>query len=95
MHNRLQAKVDIQVSIPAEIGNLAESSNVQATSSSLCSWQLYKTLNTQGTGISKVETVQLEQMVMLYQQAIRQDPMLGLPLMLITHQNALPMKPIC
>ncbi len=37
MHNRLQAKVDIQVSIPAEIGNLAESSNVQATSSSLCS----------------------------------------------------------
>ncbi|EET82442.1 ATP-binding protein [Acinetobacter radioresistens] len=80
MHNRLQAKVDIQVSLPAEIGNLAESSNVQATSSSLCSWQLYKTLNAQGTGISKVETVQLEQMVMLYQQAIRQDPMLGLPL---------------
>ncbi len=80
MHNRLQAKVDIQVSLPAEIGNLAESSNVQATSWSLCSWQLYKTLNAQGTGISKVETVQLEQMVMLYQQAIRQDPMLGLPL---------------
>lgn len=80
LFNRLQAKIDICVEIPAEIGSLAESSNTQIESTHHCDWQLYKTLNSSGVGVSKAETAKLEKMVQLYQHAIKHDPMQGLPL---------------
>lgn len=80
LFNRLQAKIDICVEIPAEIGSLAESSNMQLESTHHCDWQLYKTLNSSGVGVSKAETAKLEKMVQLYQHAIKHDPMQGLPL---------------
>lgn len=80
MYSRLQSKVQISVEIPADIGTLAESETAQAEASNRCSWQLYKTLNQQGIGLSKAETDQLEQLVQLYHRALQQDPMQGLPL---------------
>lgn len=80
MQTRLQAKIDVCVEIPAEIGSLAESSNTQIENTQHCDWQLYKTLNSNAVGVSKVETAKLEKMVQLYQHAIRHDPMQGLPL---------------
>lgn len=80
MQHRLQSKVNIQVRFPEEIGSFAESSDQQQSSTQQCSWQLYKTLNSQGVGLSKVDTSQLEAMVTLYQKALTKDPMLGLPL---------------
>ena len=80
MLNRLQSKLDIQVRFPEEIGGFTESPNQQVSDPQQCSWQLYKTLNSQGVGMSKVETQQLEDMVSLYQKALRADPLLGLPL---------------
>ncbi len=79
MHNRVQSKIDIQVRIPAEIGHLPESAETTLQDLSLCGWQLYKTLTANGAGISKVETPQLEKLVELYQQAIKLDPLQGLP----------------
>lgn len=78
--NRLQSKIDVQIEFPEEIGSFAESADLKDTDLQKCSWQLYKTLNSQGVGISKVETQQLEDMVLLYQRALRNDPLLGLPL---------------
>jgi predicted ATP-binding protein involved in virulence len=78
--NRLQAKVDIQVKIPAEVGQLPESSDKTSVLTAQCQWQLYKTLTGNGTGISKVETQQLEALTVLYQHAVKQDPLQGLPL---------------
>lgn len=80
MHSRLQSKVQICIEIPTEIGTLAESETAQSEALNLCSWQLYKTLNQQGIGLSKAETAQLEQLVQLYHRALQQDPMQGLPL---------------
>ena len=80
MYSRLQSKVQISVEIPTDIGTLAESETAQAEASNRCSWQLYKTLNQQGIGLSKAETDQLEQLVQLYHRALQQDPMQGLPL---------------
>ena len=80
MQHRLQSKINIQVRFPEEIGSFAESSDQQQSSTQQCSWQLYKTLNSQGVGLSKVDTSQLEAMVTLYQKALAKDPMLGLPL---------------
>jgi predicted ATP-binding protein involved in virulence len=80
MHSRLQSKVQISVEIPADIGTLAESETAQPEESNYCRWQLYKTLNQQGIGLSKAETDQLEQLVQLYHRALQQDPMQGLPL---------------
>ncbi|RKG33468.1 ATP-binding protein [Acinetobacter tianfuensis] len=78
--NRLQSKIDVQIEFPEEIGSFAETADLKDTDLQKCSWQLYKTLNSQGVGISKVETQQLEDMVLLYQRALRNDPLLGLPL---------------
>lgn len=80
MLNRLQSKLDIQVRFPEEIGGFTESANQQTSDPQQCSWQLYKTLNSQGVGLSKVETQHLEAMVSLYQKALSVDPLLGLPL---------------
>lgn len=80
MHHRLQSKIDIQVRFTEDLGLLNESSNLISSEDYLCSWQLYKTLNSHGVGISKVETVALERLIGLYQQAERRDPLLGLPL---------------
>lgn len=77
---RLQSKLDIQVHFPEEIGSFQPSSDQQEIDPQACSWQLYKTLNSQAVGISKVETQQLESMVSLYQKALKADPLLGLPL---------------
>ena len=80
MLNRLQSKLDIQVSFPEEIGSFQLSSDQQDQDPQCCSWQLYKTLNSQGVGLSKAETQQLESMVALYQKALKADPLQGLPL---------------
>lgn len=80
MQNRLQAKIDIAIQIPHELGTLPESSDSNAQDHSICSWQLYKTLNANGIGISRTEITQLEQLVALYLKAIQQDPLQGLPM---------------
>lgn len=79
-YHRVQSKIDVQVSIPAEIGTLKETSDAQTFDLSHCSWQLYKTLSSNGVGLSKVEVQQLEQLAGLYTQAIKDDPLQGLPL---------------
>ncbi|ENV10820.1 hypothetical protein F966_00598 [Acinetobacter higginsii] len=81
MLNRLQAKIQILVRMSSELsGSLAESSSSQQTDTQTCAWKLYKTFNSQGVGISQVETQQLDQMVTLYQKTGLQDPLFGLPL---------------
>lgn len=80
MQNRLQSKIDIAIKIPSELGTLPESSDSSALDHSICAWQLYKTLNANGVGISRPELQQLEQLVSLYLKAIQQDPLQGLPL---------------
>lgn len=80
MHTRLQSKIDLCVCFPKDIGSLPENSDVQQQDRQCCDWQLYKTLNSNGVGVSKAETQKLEKMVSLYQQAVKQDPLQGLPL---------------
>ena len=75
MQARLQSKIDIRVSFSGEAGAAPPEEDTGC-----CSWQLYKTLNSQGAGISKAETRQLELLAARYQQAQRDDPLLGLPL---------------
>lgn len=80
MLTRLQAKVQVQVRISSELEQaLPESSTTQPTDTRRCSWKLFKTFNSQGIGISQVETPKLDQMVTLYQKISQQDPLLGLP----------------
>lgn len=80
MLTRLQSKIDIRVHIPNDIGRLTESSEVPDQALCYCDWQLYKTLNSHGIGSSKAETQQLENVVELYQNAIKHDQLQGLPL---------------
>lgn len=80
MFTRLQSKIDIRVRIPNDIGTLTEASEPQDKALSYCDWQLYKTLNSHGLGTSKAETQQLENLVELYQNAIKHDQLQGLPL---------------
>jgi predicted ATP-binding protein involved in virulence len=80
MQNRLQSKIDIRIGFPEEMGSLPESSQSEPANLQSCSWQIYKTLNSQGLGFSKAETSQLESMLSLYQKARLHDPLLGLPL---------------
>ena len=80
MQNRLQSKIDIQIGFPEEMGSLPESSQSEPANLQSCSWQIYKTLNSQGLGFSKAETSQLESMLSLYHKARLHDPLLGLPL---------------
>lgn len=78
--NRLQSKIDIRIGFPEEMGSLPESSQSESANLQSCSWQIYKTLNSQGLGFSKAETSQLESMLSLYHKARLHDPLLGLPL---------------
>ena len=78
--NRLQSKIDIRIGFPEEMGSLPESSQSEPANLQSCSWQIYKTLNSQGLGFSKAETSQLESVLSLYQKARLHDPLLGLPL---------------
>ncbi|RZG47311.1 ATP-binding protein [Acinetobacter wuhouensis] len=80
MADRVQSKIDVQISFPTEIGKLPESETTAEKDLNRCDWQLYKTLNSSGVGISKVELQQLEQVVGLYNQAIKNDPIQGFPL---------------
>ena len=80
MLTRLQSKIDIRVRIPNDIGTLTQASEPQDKALSYCDWQLYKTLNSHGIGTSKAETQQLENLVELYQNAIKHDQLQGLPL---------------
>ena len=80
LQNRLQSKIDIQVCFPDDLGSLPESAQGEAAPAQSCSWQLYKTLNSQGIGFAKAETQQLDAMVNLYQKARQHDPLLGLPM---------------
>ena len=78
--NRLQSKIDIRIGFPEEMGSLPESSQYEPANLQSCSWQIYKTLNSQGLGFSKAETSQLESVLSLYHKARLHDPLLGLPL---------------
>ena len=80
MLTRLQSKIDIRVQIPNDIGRLTESSEAQDQAPCYCDWQLYKTLNSHGIGSSKAETQHLDNVVELYQNAIKHDQLQGLPL---------------
>ncbi len=80
MIDRVQSKIDVQISFPTELGKLPESDAVAEKVLNQCNWQLYKTLNSSGIGMSKVELQQLEQLVGLYNQAIKNDPIQGFPL---------------
>lgn len=80
MQTRLQSKIDIRIGFPEEMGSLPESSQSEPANLQSCSWQIYKTLNSQGLGFSKAETSQLESVLSLYQKARLHDPLLGLPL---------------
>ena len=80
MQHRVQSKIEIQISFPSEIGQLHESTHGQVKDRSVCGWQLYKTLTATGQAHSKVETQALEQLVNLYINATRQDPLLGMPM---------------
>ena len=80
MQTRLQSKIDIRIGFPEEMGSLPESSQSEPANLQSCSWQIYKTLNSQGLGFSKAETSQLESMLSLYHKARLHDPLLGLPL---------------
>ena len=80
MQNRLQSKIDIRIGFPEDMGSLPESSQSEPAQLQSCSWQIYKTLNSQGLGFSKAETSQLESMLSLYHKARLHDPLLGLPL---------------
>ena len=75
-----QAKIDINILFPQEIGCLAESSDVNNNNTHSCDWQLFKTLNNNNIGISRVYTEKLEQLIELYQKAIHKDKLQGLPL---------------
>ena len=81
MMDRVQAKIDVQIHVPTEFGSLPESDGATETDTQSCRWQLFKTLNANGVGISKVELEQLEQAVTLYNQVIKKDPVQGLPLL--------------
>ncbi|ENX12916.1 hypothetical protein F894_02838 [Acinetobacter sp. CIP 51.11] len=80
MQNRLQSKIDIRIGFPEEMGSLPESRQSEPANLQSCSWQIYKTLNSQGLGFSKAETSQLESVLSLYHKARLHDPLLGLPL---------------
>ncbi|MEN8280272.1 AAA family ATPase [Acinetobacter gerneri] len=79
-HATSQSKIEVQVRFPAEIGRMPESSDAQEKDVHVSTWSLYKTINPQGIGLSKVETAELEQLVGLYQQAIKEDPLQGIPM---------------
>lgn len=81
MIDRVQAKIDVEIHFPTEFGALPESDGATETDTQSCRWQLFKTLNANGVGISKVELEQLEQAVTLYNQVIKKDPVQGLPLL--------------
>lgn len=81
MMDRVQAKIDVQIHVPTEFGSLPESDGATETDTQSCRWQLFKTLNANGVGISKVELEQLEQAVTLYNQVTKKDPVQGLPLL--------------
>lgn len=80
MVDRVQSKIDVQISFPTEIGKLPESDAAIEIDLNQCNWQLYKTLNSSGVGISKVELQQLEHVVGLYNRAVKNDPIQGFPL---------------
>lgn len=80
LHTKNQSKIEVTVQIPAEIGKLPESTSSQEKDTHLCTWALFKTINAQGLSISKVETADLEQMIHLYHQAIKDDPLQGVPM---------------
>lgn len=80
IQTRLQSKIDIRIGFPEEMGSLPESSQYEPANLQSCSWQIYKTLNSQGLGFSKAETSQLESVLSLYHKARLHDPLLGLPL---------------
>ena len=80
MRDRMQSKIEVSVQFSPEIGKLSESSTSLEKDVSIASWHLYKTLNTSGLGHSKIETHELEQLAHLYNRAIQQDPLQGLPL---------------
>ncbi|SEL94343.1 AAA family ATPase [Acinetobacter sp. DSM 11652] len=79
-HKHIQAKIDICVQYPTDIGSIEQAATVQHNEEGLCEWQLYKTLTSKGVGHSKALTTQLEALVHLYQQAIKQDPAQGMPM---------------
>lgn len=80
-YNTQFSRLDVCIHVPQEIGSLPESSTAQTQSSQQCRWQLYKVRQRDSTTISKVEVAELERCVTLYHKALKQDPMLGIPML--------------
>ena len=76
---RLQSKIDICVKVPSEITCLHESNPQNELAPTHYQWQLYKTLNAQGIGVSKIEAPQLDRLIHLYHIVQKQDPYFGSP----------------
>lgn len=79
-HNRVQSRIEITIQIPEEMGTLPESTTAEEKNVTHCTWRLYKTIQANGVGFSKVDTLQLEQTIQLYHKALAQDPLIGLPM---------------
>ena len=69
----------ITVKIPDALHQFAQTLNEQERLAKVYSWQLRRTQHPTNS-ISTVETAQLENLVKLYQQALKHDPDYGLPL---------------
>lgn len=80
MLTRLQSRIDLCIHVPSDLIPLTDAGERDPNVPKLCTWQLYKTLNSHGVGMSKVNTQQLEHLIELYQHAIQQDQLQGLPL---------------
>lgn len=77
-----QAKVNIAICIPEELHQLATEQNTELNPpSNIYRWEMTKTITQGETSLSQVDTKQLEQLVALYQKALRHDPQQGLPLL--------------
>ena len=75
-----QSKISVSVRIHADIASLPESPDAQTQDRQLFTWHLWKTLNANGTGLSQVDTAQLDALGLAYQQAQQKDPLIAAPL---------------
>ena len=78
-HQTLASQLRISVRISPELHQFSQEISPEERRPRIYTWQLKKTQNPT-TSISTVETTQLENLVKVYQRAIKHDPDYGLPL---------------
>ena len=76
----IASQIRISIKISQSLHQLSQEISPEERQPRIYTWQLKKT-HTQNSSISTVETTQLENLVKLYQQAIKHDPDYGLPLL--------------